>query len=194
MTPIAVDLEPDNKQPGDPEKRSPLLKPAVVATVLFALITVWSRPKSGGIVLARLFGAGVIVTQDRPPRNVEAEKFILRDSDKRVRAALGMTSSGPSFTFYDESGKRRAALGMGSTGPALGLFDAEGKPRSWLFASTELAGLVVNAGEANRRGEPPVRKAGCLFMRTTHNGRQTARRQIGAVGLTLRTGRSDGAK
>jgi len=38
-------------------------------------------------------------------RTVEAQSFVLRDSDGQIRARMAMGDDGPRLTFYDEQGK-----------------------------------------------------------------------------------------
>ena len=57
-----------------------------------------------------------------------------------------MTPSGPNLSFYDPDGTKRLAIGLSSNGPAVVLFDATGKSQSWLYATKDLSGLVMQGG------------------------------------------------
>ena len=82
----------------------------------------------GALVLA-LAGAALLMGQAQPNRRVEAEMFVLKDANGKVRAELGMAAHGPVLALYDEDGTRRAALGMAEKGLGLFLFDAIQKRR-----------------------------------------------------------------
>ena len=96
-------------------------------------------------------------TGTRQPQSLEAEQFILRGSDGKVRGTMGITPDGavgfsladvrgktritldveahgsPGLDFYDSQGKLRATFALGPTGtPGLGLYDASGKLRTSL--------------------------------------------------------------
>jgi hypothetical protein len=115
------------------------------------------RLMMGTLIL--LTGAIVVMGQTAsvPSRSVEAEQFVLRDSDGKVRGAMGIGSDGavginlndvkgqsritvdlaadgtPGLDFYDQNGKMRATLALASAGtPGLGLYDPSGKLRASL--------------------------------------------------------------
>jgi hypothetical protein len=96
-------------------------------------------------------------TNRRQPQTLEAEQFVLRSSDGKVRGAIGITPDGavglnladikgqtritldvaadgsPGLDFYDPQGKLGATFALGPTGtPGLGLYDASGKLRTSL--------------------------------------------------------------
>jgi hypothetical protein len=69
---------------------------------------------------------------------VEAERFVLRDRSRKIRAELSVLADvATTLTLFDESGKLRAALTAGpaagaggpASGAALTLFDADGRSR-----------------------------------------------------------------
>ena len=70
--------------------------------------------------------------RSEPKRSVEADEFILRDTNGLMRAALKMTSDGPCLFFYDHREKIRAGLVGGKNAPRLFLLDRDGKPRTSL--------------------------------------------------------------
>lgn len=110
-------------------------------------------------VLLLMSGALLVMAQTgtRQSRSLEAEQFVLRGSDGKVRGTMGTTPDGavgfsladvrgqtritldveahgsPGLDFYDSHGKLRATFALGPTGtPGLGLYDASGKLRSSL--------------------------------------------------------------
>jgi hypothetical protein len=112
---------------------------------------------TGALLL--MTGALVLMGQigTRQAQSLEAEQFVLRASDGKVRGAMGITPDGavglsladlkgqtritldlaasgsPGLDFYDAQGKLRATFALGPTGtPGLGLYDAGGKLRTSL--------------------------------------------------------------
>lgn len=70
------------------------------------------------------------------PKNIEAESFVLKDANGRVRAELGMSGEGPSLKFRDQSGTALVTLSLLDSapgGPLLLLSD--GQHRSSLSMS-----------------------------------------------------------
>jgi hypothetical protein len=115
-------------------------------------------------------------TASVPSRTVEAEQFVLRGSDGRVRGVMGISDDGavginlndikgqsritldlaadgaPGLDLYDPNGKMRATLALGAAGtPGLGLYDASGKLRTSLdVPAHETPGLAFY----HRDGKP----------------------------------------
>jgi hypothetical protein len=52
------------------------------------------------------------------PKNIEAESFILKDANGRVRAELSMGGTGPSFKFRDQSGSALVTLSLNDAAPS----------------------------------------------------------------------------
>src|SRR5229473_1418646 len=115
----------------------------------------------GSFAGALLLMTGALVlmgqTASRQPQSLEAEQFVLRGSDGKVRGAMGITPDGavgfsladvrgqtritldvaahgsPGLDFYDSQGRLRATFALGPNGtPGLGLYDASGKLRTSL--------------------------------------------------------------
>ncbi len=115
----------------------------------------------GSVTGALLLLTGALIlmgqTGKRQPPSVEADQFVLRDSEGRVRGAMGVTSDGavglnladtkgqtritldvaadgsPGLEFYDPQGKLRATFALAPIGtPGVGLYDASGKLRTSL--------------------------------------------------------------
>jgi len=131
-----------------------------------------------GGALMLFTGAIVIMGQaaSPPSRSVEAEQFVLRGSDGKVRGAMGIGDDGavginlndakgqsritvdlaadgsPGLDFYDQNGKLRAMLALGPEGtPGLGLYDQSGKLRTSLdVPAHETPGLAFY----HRDGKP----------------------------------------
>jgi len=112
---------------------------------------------AGALLL--LSGALLVMAQTgtRQPQSLEAEQFVLRGSDGKVRGTVGITPDGavgfsladvkgqtritldveshgsPGLDFYDSQGRLRATLALGPTGtPGFGLYDVSGKLRTSL--------------------------------------------------------------
>jgi hypothetical protein len=115
----------------------------------------------GSVVSAMLLMTGALLLMGqigaRQPQSLEAEQFVLRSSDGKVRGAIGIIPDGavgfnladvkgqtritldvsadgsPGLDFYDSQGKLGATFALGPTGtPGLGLYDASGKLRTSL--------------------------------------------------------------
>lgn len=52
------------------------------------------------------------------PKNIEAESFVLKDVNGRVRAELSMSGTGPSFKLRDQSGTPLVTLSLNDDAPA----------------------------------------------------------------------------
>jgi len=64
------------------------------------------------------------------PKNIEAESFVLKDPNGKVRAELSMSVTGPSFKLRDQSGTALVTLSLNDdkpAGPFLLLSDPEHK-------------------------------------------------------------------
>ena len=65
-------------------------------------------------------------------RVIQAQAFVLQDTNGANRAILDVTAGEPRLTLYDVNGKPRAALAVTADGPGLALYDANDKPRATL--------------------------------------------------------------
>ncbi|MFQ5987098.1 MAG: hypothetical protein ACE5KQ_07050 [Thermoplasmata archaeon] len=86
--------------------------------------------KRVGVVVMVLAGALLLIGQAQPKWKIEAERFVVKDANGKVRAELGMAGYGPALVLYDGDGTRRAALGIAQKGPALFIFDTAEKRRA----------------------------------------------------------------
>ena len=77
----------------------------------------------GGSVLVVAAALIVMACASPAPKALEGEELIIRDSDGKRRATIGVTEDGSLLFFDDERGKRRAVLGVTKAGPILALFD-----------------------------------------------------------------------
>jgi len=83
--------------------------------------------KRFGLGFILLIGAAVTMGQARPSRTAEAEQFVVKDPQGRMRAMLGFSRGAPMLDFYDNAGVLRESLMVGANGiPGLTLFDAAG--------------------------------------------------------------------
>jgi hypothetical protein len=142
-----------------------------------------------GIVVLIVAACAVFMAQTAPKRAVprrivEAEDFVLRDGDGRIRARLGMwTGEQPSLFLYDSDGSPtvfingnvptisisdragktvRASMFMGQTGPAFELFGREGEPGALLDLddSKNIARIGFHDGKRISRVGMAVNKDG----------------------------------
>ncbi len=117
--------------------------------------------RAGGVALLGLAALGLL-GQFRPSNvspAVEAERFVLRDRSRKIRAELGVLADvATTLTLFDESGKLRVALTAGpaggpsvpaASGAALALFDANGRARiAGIGAGAAGGGTVTLADRA----------------------------------------------
>ena len=87
------------------------------------------RFKRTGLAAMVLAGATLLIGQATPQWKVEAERFVIKDAEGKVRAELGMAGHGPLLALYDEDGTRRAVFGIAEKGPGIFFFDAIQKRR-----------------------------------------------------------------
>jgi len=91
----------------------------------------WRRAGAGVLIVVAAFALMGQATQGRVPKAMEAERFVLRDTGGRVRAALGMEGYGSvGLWLLDSAGKTRAGVGVSREGsPVMALADQTGKSR-----------------------------------------------------------------
>jgi hypothetical protein len=66
--------------------------------------------KAAGTAVLFVSCAALLIGQVTAPRTVEAERFVLRDSDGIERASLEVTNDGPRFAMYGSDHKLRLRL------------------------------------------------------------------------------------
>jgi hypothetical protein len=111
--------------------------------------------KSGIIFLVGIAGMFLLgqASVRKVPAEIEAQKFVLRDSQGRGRAILGFTSDNlPVLILNQTDGTLGATLEVGPRGqPTLSLYDRGGNPRALLSVDTDgSAGLTFG----NPDGKP----------------------------------------
>lgn len=92
--------------------------------------------KQAGAVALILAAAVFLMGQAAQKKTVEANEFILRDTNGKLRAALDIYQGGPRLALYDAAGNVRGALDVFEYGPGLFLSNAAGLPQ---------VGLIVDA-------------------------------------------------
>ena len=104
------------------------------------------RLRRAGVMIVLLAVAGLLMGQASPPRRtVEAERFLVRDSQGRIRAELGVFEKGVTrLRLLDTVGNARAILAVTEEGlPALALLD-RGQARLMVTADHEgTAGITL---------------------------------------------------
>lgn len=87
----------------------------------------------------------VAAAQERASvRTVEAEHFVLKDVNGRVRADLGMDKNGVRLLLNDENEKVRLNAAVFSEGPGIALFDENGAVRYTVSHSSRGPSMVFN--------------------------------------------------
>ena len=80
-----------------------------------------------------LFSSVLLMAQSRQDGPLTAGRFELVDRTGKIRAALGMTASGPALLLVDEKGATRVSLNTTETGSSLKLYDAFGEIEGGAF-------------------------------------------------------------
>lgn len=110
------------------------------------------------LALVVLVSCGMEATHSR---TVEAEQFVLKDSNGRTRGIMEVTAEGPSFKFYDANQKVRLALSVFHDMPGLALFGSKEKNAAVLavvptgadLKGPETAGLMLYDLQGNARAQ-----------------------------------------
>jgi hypothetical protein len=104
--------------------------------------------KHGGLVLLLASMALIVMGQVGPPRTLDAQSFVLRDSAGIKRAELAVANASPSLRFFDAHGKTHIALEESSNssafGPRIELSGEEDKVRLSLGLIREEPHIIVN--------------------------------------------------
>lgn len=99
--------------------------------------------KRVGMLVLVLFCLVFVMGQALPGRRIiEAEGFILRDANGKMRAALGISEGAPHLSLLDEEGTARIFLTLAANKPAVWLFDAKVNPRVSLATDAGGDGLL----------------------------------------------------
>lgn len=69
--------------------------------------------------------------EQRERKVIEADEFVLRDSNGKVRCRLGFVgeSDFPSISFFDKNGQIRLDAGLNEVGPHISILDEESRLR-----------------------------------------------------------------
>jgi hypothetical protein len=103
-----------------------------------------NRWLKGMLVLAALVpGVAVVVgMQQATPKVVEAESFVVKDTNGRTLAALGRHGEYHGLNLYDAKNRPAASFGLDRQGTSLGLNDERGRSVT-LSATQTSAGMAV---------------------------------------------------
>jgi hypothetical protein len=98
-------------------KRGAIVFLVMIASVGLMAQTRQSAPASSQKPKGRVPAAPAPAAAPAGPTAVEAQGFILKDSNGRIRAELSMAGSTPSLKFRDESGSALVTLALNSEAP-----------------------------------------------------------------------------
>jgi hypothetical protein len=105
----------------------------------------WSR-RMGTVVIVAIAGI-VMMGQAKPVRGgkiIEADAFVLRDSNGKVHAILGIENNTTFLRFYDNDGRPRIATALTAEGnPALSFVHKDGKPALTLSDVSDKTALHI---------------------------------------------------
>jgi hypothetical protein len=94
--------------------------------------------KIGGLIALLCVAGALFLGLAAPPsKTLEAELFIVRDTQGKARMILTVGEEGPALTLLDKDGKLRVNLGVDKEGPALDLLDAAESPRAQLMITDD---------------------------------------------------------
>jgi hypothetical protein len=110
-----------------------------------------------GLAILALMGQA---TPARVQKLVEAERFVLRDTNGKLRATLSMEDGSPSLSLHDEVLRFRAVLGVAGGSPALELLDQAQTIRATLIALDGAPVLTLNDQAGKHRAMLSVADSG----------------------------------
>jgi hypothetical protein len=114
-----------------------------------------------------VFGMG----QASPTPTVEASKFVLRDTQGRARAELGMDMDNPTLTFHDSRGYPLIAL-TADDEPFLVLNRAGNEEQVTLTAGKDVYGLTLFGKERRKRAMVAVHNDSPAFSLFDEAGKE----------------------
>ena len=109
------------------------------------------RMKQAGAVALILAVAMVVMGQGPTSRTVEANEFLLKDANGKVRGRWSLRAHGPGFALLDANDKERVALDVLDAGAGLTLSDASGRQRTHLVATVSGPGLSLTDANGKAR-------------------------------------------
>ena len=130
------------------------------------------RVKRFGALAALIGGSLLLMGQAKTSRTVEAESFVLRDPQGRLRATLDMWHGSPMLRLYDKSSVARAWLWLAGNGePGLTFYDAAGNPMVTLAATKDGASLSLNQGAMKTLSlQESIRQKGGIGLSAMNGG------------------------
>ena len=121
------------------------------------------RLKRAGLVVFVIVGILGLMGQagpNHPGKVLRAERIILQDANRKVRAELGLKNGGPSLTLFDEQGKCRASLALSKDGSSsLSFYDKGGDCRAVLLVRSDGRPQLDLQAESVKPLVPPVKAA-----------------------------------
>jgi len=131
------------------------------------------RLKQMGAVALLIAAAVLLMGQASPNRTVEANEFVLRDGNGKVRGTFSMADLGPqlalldangiqrvnllltvrtpSLFLSDANGQNRVALQVSETGPFLDFYRTDGELAAWFLGPDEGGLIGLRAPNGDRR-------------------------------------------
>jgi hypothetical protein len=166
----------------------------------------------GTLLLVLLGGLTLVAAQERGKgQTIEADRFLLKDANGRIRADLGLDknggvrlllndenekqrlnaaafSEGPGLALFDENGAVRFSVSQSSRGPSLVFNDENQKPRSVMRLFKEGPGLAFLDEKENDRMVLSLTKTNGVSMDMLEAGKQllvALRARNGMNGLVM---------
>jgi len=147
--------------------------------------------RCGAFAALALVAAAVWIGAAAKGRTIEAERFVLRDAQGKVRAEL-LTDPvfGPRLRLSQANGRVRMELALkGTTGPYLSLRDANGNDRAQLDAFSGNPGLTLYDSNAKSRVQIDLSENGAPAIRyydQDHKRRAALEETESGLDFTLR--------
>ena len=105
------------------------------------------------LLMGQVWQTQAVNAQAPATRTVEANEFVLKDANGKVRGRWSMTALGPAFALLDGKGRRRAELYVLADVPRLTLFDGNEKRRAVLGLVADSPRLALFDGNGNLQAE-----------------------------------------
>jgi len=116
------------------------------------------RMKQAGTIILILAAAVVLMGQAPGTRTVEANEFVLRDADGRIRGWLGVRDDNPGLSLYGANGKPQVWLSAQPGGPLFSLYDIQERQRIMITAPEETP--VIGFYDKNGKGRGALGMSG----------------------------------
>ncbi len=131
------------------------------------------RLKLAGVLALALVGCLLLLGVASPKRTVEAEKFLLRDANGKIRASLDVVGlEGPMLFLLDANEDMRVTPSTGLGGAALRFFDANEKVQVILAAGLEEPTLILTHANGKGGALLTVDREGPKFALLDANGKE----------------------